>query len=349
MQFRHIGHRIRGFYNIASYSLKMEAIMSTTAQQKLDALVFWDKHGLEATQDAFRVSRSALFGWRKRYRIGGLSALHDRSRAPRHCRRRKWPRAITREIKRLRMEHPNLGPAKINVLLKPFCEVQGLACPSTRTIARIIADAPDKMRVVAASVGRRRQRKRRARKPKGFVAEYPGHCVGLDTVERLRDGMRRYLLTFTDLYSRFSVAVGTNSHSSKTALAFLQLAQTVFPYKIDYVLTDSGSEFQGDFGEAIEDQPGCIQWRTYPKCPKMNAHAERYNRTVQEDFVDYHEDLLFEDLTLFNERLWSEYLAWHNTRRPHQSLGQKTPVSVLAGHNPDLSNMCWHRTGSSLK
>ena len=31
----------------------------------------------------------------------------------------------------------------------------------------------------------------------------------------------------------------------------------------------------------------------------MNAHNERFNRTIQEQFVDYHEDLLFTDLEGF--------------------------------------------------
>ena len=35
-------------------------------------------------------------------------------------------------------------------------------------------------------------------------------------------------------------------------------------------------------------------WHTYPKTPKMNAHVERFNRTLQEEFLDYHEDLLLE-------------------------------------------------------
>ena len=37
----------------------------------------------------------------------------------------------------------------------------------------------------------------------------------------------------------------------------------------------------------------------------MNAHAERFNRTLQEQFVDYHEDLLFDDLTAI-ERLGTD-------------------------------------------
>ncbi|SMN00676.1 hypothetical protein SPONL_1510 [uncultured Candidatus Thioglobus sp.] len=35
----------------------------------------------------------------------------------------------------------------------------------------------------------------------------------------------------------------------------------------------------------------------------MNAVCERFNRTIQEQFVDYHEELLFTDLATFNEPL----------------------------------------------
>ncbi|HCO76874.1 MAG TPA: hypothetical protein DIT50_01545, partial [Rhodocyclaceae bacterium] len=45
----------------------------------------------------------------------------------------------------------------------------------------------------------------------------------------------------------------------------------------------------------------------------MNAHCERFNRTVQEQFVDWHEDLLFTDLTRFNQKL-GQWLIDYNTR-----------------------------------
>ena len=32
--------------------------MGTATQQKHDALVFWDKYGLNATRDAFKISRT---------------------------------------------------------------------------------------------------------------------------------------------------------------------------------------------------------------------------------------------------------------------------------------------------
>ena len=83
------------------------------AQQKLDALGFWNKHGLDAIQDAYKVSRSALYRWRKSYTEGGLSGLHDRSRASR--RQRQWHGmaglccvlCCVPRLRRLRTDFPN--------------------------------------------------------------------------------------------------------------------------------------------------------------------------------------------------------------------------------------------------
>ena len=66
----------------------------------------------------------------------------------------------------------------------------------------------------------------------------------------------------------------------------------------------------------------------------MNAHAERFNRTVQESFVDDHEDLLYTDLARFNQKL-ADWLVFYNSRRPHHSHGQKTPLSFLLEHQPE--------------
>ena len=93
---------------------------------------------------------------------------------------------------------------------------------------------------------------------------------------------------------------------------------------ISQVLTDNGSEFQGDF-DAYLQQHNIKHCYTYPHCPKMNAIDERFNRTIQEEFIAHHVDILEEDLALFNDVLF-EYLGRYNFRRPHQSLDYKTPV-----------------------
>ena len=74
----------------------------------------------------------------------------------------------------------------------------------------------------------------------------------------------------------------------------------------------------------------------------MNAHCERFNRTVQEEFLDYHEDLLFaDDLTLCNDKLF-DYLLWYNTERPHYSLKQLSPLQYLALHHPECQRYWTH-------
>ena len=73
----------------------------------------------------------------------------------------------------------------------------------------------------------------------------------------------------------------------------------------------------------------------------MNAHAERFNRTVQEEFLDCHEDLLQGDqanLAALNRKL-AEWLPWYNGERPHDALGQQTPIAVLAGERPMLDHL----------
>ncbi|MGN2390922.1 integrase core domain-containing protein, partial [Pelomicrobium sp. G1] len=102
----------------------------------------------------------------------------------------------------------------------------------------------------------------------------------------------------------------------------------------------NGSEFESSFAKTLEAH-GIERWYTYPKTPKMNAHVERFNRTIQESFVDYHEDLLFTDLARFNQKL-ADWLLFYNTQRPHHRLGQRTPLSFLLQHQPECQRWWTH-------
>jgi transposase InsO family protein len=213
-------------------------------------------------------------------------------------------------------------------------------------VARIIADAPDKMRMFPVKVRHDgtvvpRRRAKKLRKPQHFQAAYPGHCVALDTVERFIHGCRRYVITMTDLYSCFALALATTSHASRAAGQFFTLARQLFPLPLQFVLTDNGSEFMKHFDASLRQQH-LTHWHTYPKTPKMNAHDERFNRTIQEEFVDYHEPALL-DPAAFN-RLLYDYLLWHNTERPHWGLNLQSPLQYLFRTHPELCHMWWRDT-----
>ncbi len=66
------------------------------------------------------------------------------------------------------------------------------------------------------------------------------------------------------------------------------------------------------------------------KSLRMSAVCERFKHTVpesiQEQLVDFHKDLLFTNLELFNEKP-VDWLVKYNGVRPHKGLGLQTPVN----------------------
>lgn len=197
-------------------ALRYGYMITEKALKKAKILAFWEKHGLEATKEAFEVKRRTLFAWKKQWKEGGktIESLNDKSRAPQRKRKRLWDQEITSEIKRLRFDHPNLGKDKLFPELLVFAGTKHLKCPQPKTIGRLIKDlgglrmAPTKV----SHFGKVKPliRKKVLRKPKDFTSEYPGHCVALDTIEKHIWGRRYYVISFEDTYTRFGFAWETN-------------------------------------------------------------------------------------------------------------------------------------------
>lgn len=326
---------IRGFMTVYNDAIRYRYMITEQARRRAHILVFWEKHGLRATLDAFPVKRSTLYLWKNQWGGGckKMEALNEKSRAPQTRRKRLWPQEIIQEIKRLRGVHPNLGSEKIHPLLLQFSKEKNLVCPQPRTIANLIKDLgglrafPQKI----SHFGKVKPLKRQKvlRKPKDLKPEYAGHLVALDTVERFVNGCRRYVITFEDIHSRFGFAWATTSHASLAATEFFDLCIKVFPFSFNflYVLTDNGSEFKKHFSEKLKELH-LTHYHTYPKTPKMNAHVERFNRTLQEEFVDYHAYLLKNPVE-FNRTL-VDYLIFYNTERVHHAFQNKfSPLQFM--------------------
>src|SRR3989338_10079692 len=91
---------LRGFVTCYNRAVRW-AHMTEKATKKFEILVFWEKHGLPATVDAFKVKRRTLFLWKKQLREGHgkPEALEEQSRVPVHTRIRVWPLEVLEEIK----------------------------------------------------------------------------------------------------------------------------------------------------------------------------------------------------------------------------------------------------------
>ena len=141
------------------------------------------------------------------------------------------------------------------------------------------------------------------------------------------DGLKMYILTYIDEVSDYALAMAVPQLTSRAAKLFFEKCLTLTPFSIEKIITDNGSEFKGEFEHMLSDTQIVHLW-TYPSTPKMNAVCERFNRTIQEQFVDYHEGLLFDDLDLFNVKL-ADWLITYNAIRPHKELELKIHVQYI--------------------
>ena len=323
----------KGFLSVWNRAVRFRYMITEAAKCRTKILAFWKKHGAEAAFEAFGVRKRTLYLWQRKLKEGGgkLEALNPGSRAPKTKRKRLWDYRILEELRHLRDEHPNLGKEKLHPLLLEFCSGRKLHCPKPKTIGRLIKDMgglrmfPQKITGTGRVVKENRQNI--LRKPKDLKAKYPGHVVALDTIERFVQGTRRYIITFEDIHTRGGFAWATTSHASKAAAEFFALCQKVFPFPFVLVLTDNGSEFKKHFTEALLELH-LTHYHTYPRTPKMNAHCERFNRTLQEEFVDFHANVLL-DVAAFNRKLM-DYLIFYNCGRVHHAFGNKlSPFQFL--------------------
>lgn len=323
---------IKGFVRLYNYGYKHTRMITKEARERIRILIFWKAHGLKATMDAFKVSRSSLFAWQKDYRQGGskLETLNPRSQARHTQQRRDVGCHIVAEIKRLRFEVcPNMGKDKVKIFLDPFCKEHGLKTLSVSTVGRVIKDKKIfHHRIKVSHFGKMKvvNKRKKLRKPKEFVSTLPGDLVEIDTVIRFIESMKRYVITAVDVSSRYTFAWSYRRLDSANAKDFFRRLELAFPFQIKHVQTDNGSEFSKYFTSYLKEQHTIHFWN-YKGQPYKNGHIEKYNRTIQEEFIDWNEVLL-EDPTVFNPKLM-DYLLWYNTKRPHWSLKLKSPVDHM--------------------
>src|SRR3989338_7119827 len=80
----------KGFISTWERVIRFRYMITEKAKERCRILSFWEKHGMEATKEAFNVSRPTLFRWQKELKInqGKLEALNKKSTAPKHRRKR---------------------------------------------------------------------------------------------------------------------------------------------------------------------------------------------------------------------------------------------------------------------
>lgn len=348
MQQFNINKGVKGSRLIQERALRFAYMIQDIAKRRARALIFYEKYGLNATLEAFNISRSTLYRWQSKLKAGKgkLEALNNQSRTPQTKRKRRLDHRIETYIIEQREKYPRLGKKKLTPLLKAKCLEWSIEPPSEPTVGRVIKDLKDRGRLPnhtklslrkGVHYERKIPKKTRKQRRKGYRAANPGALVEIDTVVLFVGNIRRYIITAVDVYGRFAYAKVYKSPSSANAKDFFKELRAVAPFMISHIQTDNGSEFEKHFRQYVE-KLGIVHFNTYPRCPKQNAHIERFNRTIQEEFVYWHKHLLLVDMEPFQKKL-TEWLLWYNTERPHEALGLVPPMWYITRQLIDESHL----------
>lgn len=302
--------------------------LSSAALLKLEWIIFYYSLGngdATGTAKQFGITRQTFHKWLKRFKQQDLKGLEENSKAPLKTRKRDISLLQRIRIKSLRTKYPRYGKMKLVSIYKQ--DYQDTI--SSWKIQKIIEE--DKLyfdRVTIQKQYKRRLRSIKRQKITKLVKEKRVNFLWhVDTVIlTLSGGGYRYLITAIDEVSKLAYARLYSTHSSRNARDFLERLVYVTDQKIINLHTDNGSEFQKEFEEACK-QLAIPQWYSRPHTPKDNAVLERFNRTIQEEFVTMTEqDPLF--IPEFNNAL-TEWLIEYNYHRPHQALDYKSPLVYL--------------------
>lgn len=154
---------------------------------------------------------------------------------------------------------------------------------------------------------------------------HPGDLVELDTVHIFQPLTARiYLYTLLDVYSRWAFALATEKINTIKSVEFVKKAKQKAPFKFICLQSDHGSEFSKQFSERIQIRHRHSRVRK----PNDNAHLERFNRTIQEEFLRHLKSL---EIPEINAAL-PEYLNYYNSKRPHLGINLKTPCQLLRSY-----------------
>lgn len=314
---------------------------SEISRLRLRCIELLEKHSFSAVRTAYpSVSRASVYRWKQSFDKAGrkLSSLLPHSTRPRRVRQMAIPVQILSFLREVRVQYPRMSKYKLKYLLDVFCEEKNLPKYSASWIGKVILRQK-------FFFGTRRQIRRKHRtQQKLWVNRCPrdtGTPLGylqVDGVKIYFEGHLYCFLTGVELVSRQGWARKVRSFNSREAKDFLLWIQGQVDYKIHTVQTDNGSEFAGVFKEAIEKLEATHLW-SRPRSPKSNGFVERFNWTIQDEFLNYHIDEAGGDPDHFDQLL-SDWLMFYNTKRPHQGLNYKTPSQHLAVLMTKLPTSC---------
>lgn len=293
--------------------------LTEQAKQRIKILDWHKAHGKNSSLTArhFGIGRMTLFRWQKRFEKFGLLGLNEQSKKPKRLRIPVTPWPVVARIVELRKQYPAWSKHKLAAILKR----EGLPC-SASTAGRILK----RKGMIDKKVSKKKRKSAlhpRLRFPKGLRIHCEGQMIQMDTKYIMLAGGRTfYQFTAIDVLSKQRVLRVYSSQSSRNGALFLKECLTSFPFPILNVQTDNGAPFLKEF-DALCKKLRLPHYFIYPRHPKENTYVEISHGADEREF--YQNGKVSSLLPVMQENMKTWEITW-NTFRPHEALGQITPV-----------------------
>lgn len=320
--------------------------LSKEAKLRLEWIIYYEtkaKKNAKLTCRHFGIQRSKWYYWKNRFDEKNLRTLENNSTAPMKKRQKEYTDLQYERTVKLRKKYLRYGKEKILLKYQKLYP-QDSKISSWKVQCIIQASGlyyhPKKQQ--------RSNKKRLKSVKKKRIAELKkkpktGYLICLDTIVKYCDGNKRYILTAIDKYAKIAYARMYNNHSSISSKDFLEKLHYLLDGRIENIQTDNGSEFQKYFEQACQNL-NLNRYYSRVRNPKDNSVCERFNRTLQEEFIqlgnfNFNPDIFNRDLT--------EWLIEYNFHRPHQSLDYLSPIEFTQKYSR-VSEMYSSSTNSCL-
>lgn len=283
-------------------------------------------HGVTSAAKRYKTSRQNIYRWRKKY-DGTVRSLADRSHRPHSHPKQHTPEESKLILNMLR-RNKNTGLVVFWVKLRQ----RGY----TRSVSGLYR-----------FLRKRNQLATKLPNPKYIPKpyekmQYPGQRVQIDVkyvpevcIVGQEPGTKWYQYTFIDEYSRFRYLEAFEEHSTYSSKLFLQHVVKRFPYAIECVQTDNGTEFTKRLLPGASHSPTAFEAELArlgirhklirPYTPRHNGKVERSHRKDNQEFYASHRFYSFQD---FQAQLAVRERAYNHF--PMRPLNWKSPKQILA-------------------
>jgi len=326
---RYNGCYMRAFKILPVGSLSRVGQLSKDALRRLEWMDWYHTHdqNAEAACRHFSLSKSVFYRWLNRFNKHRLSTLEfdTRTRRPNHVRKMTTLQSTIELVCAIRQADPEKSKYEIQAELRQKHSIE----IGYNTVQKII----NRHAYLTAGSKRYRTKSRKYKIARVKAAwdlkdKSLGSLVQVDTKHLYILGMRFYVFAAVDCKSRYAYTYAYTSISSKSAQDFLSRATAYFPFPVQAINTDNGSEYLLYFHHLTQtmDIP---HYFSRPRTPTMNSRVERLIQTLEYEFLAYQE--LLPEITQVR-KLCDQFNLKYNQERYHRALNYQTPDQYVTLH-----------------